>query len=757
MRKVISLFLSTCIMFSLVLSVHIPIQPVYATQTKTANFSKAYTLTGNNADDIVAVAKAQLNKTGSDLGYSEQWCADFTNDCAKLANIPSNVIPHEYASRGSCIYMYNYMINNCNAKVVSTPQKGDIVFFDWAGNKSVSNLHHVAIVTGYSNNTISIIGGNQGSSSSLYSRSVSTTSYSINNANVAKIVRPNYNNAPIEPIVVSEKYYPKCSNSYTSIVDALKSIGEESSYSYRSTIAQVNGISNYSGTAAQNTQMLNLLKNGTLINPYYVEDTPYEDTPAPTVESNTYFPACGAGYTSIVEALKSIGVDSSYSYRARIAETNGITGYSGTAEQNIEMLNKLKNGVLCNPDSPRSWYSDLTPVNLGDSFNALILCKEPWITLRAGSDDNLVLYKEEGISSEMWRFYRQNDGSYVIKNFMNGKVIDVYGLGTDNGTNVFTCDENGGENQKWFIYEMNGGYVFRPSYTDKVLDVTGAAFSSGTNIEIYQKNDSSAQIFSIYKEGTDYGKPMIPEISAAANGLSVKVSIGKSAYCDYYKLYRSTDNKNFTLITETKEQSYTDNNLKYSTKYYYKVEFVNRYYTESKTVSATTQNQPTTTSTTTTSKTTTTTTIISTTTTKAVEPLKIEQTEITLENGDQFSIIANHNNLTYKSNNPDIAVVSKNGVVTAVGEGSAIISVINEKFDVVQLRVSVVQAKVIGDCNDDGALSIADAVMLQSWLLGRTRTLPNWKAADLCEDNRLDVFDMVRMRQLLIENIYQSN
>ena len=128
-----------------------------------------------------------------------------------------------------------------------------------------------------------------------------------------------------------------------------------------------------------------------------------------------------------------------------------------------------------------------------------------------------------------------------------------------------------------------------------------------------------------------------------------------------------------------------------------------------------------------------------------------------MENGNQFSIIANQNNLTYKSNNPDIAIVSKNGVVTAVGEGSAIISVINEKIDVVQLRVSVVPVKVIGDCNDDGALSIADAVMLQSWLLGRTRTLPNWKAADLCEDNRLDVFDMVRMRQILIENIYQSN
>ena len=348
-KRIISILLSFCIMCLLTINVSNINLISHATQTKTSNFSTAFKLSGNYADDIVSVAKAQLNKTGSDLGYSEQWCANFTNDCAKLANIPSNIIPHEYSSRGSCIYMYNYMINNCNSKVVTTPQKGDIVFFDWAGNKNVNNLHHVAIVTGYSNNTVSIIGGNQGESNSLYSRKVSTTSYSINNKYVAKIVRPNYNKAPEEITVISKEFYPPCASSYTSIVDGLKSIGEESSYEYRSTIAKVNGISNYSGTAAQNTEMLNKLKNGTLINPYYVVDTPYvEETPP--ADNKVYFPKCGSGYTSIVEALKSIGADSSYDYRARIAAANGISGYSGTASQNTDMLNKLKNGTLINPD-----------------------------------------------------------------------------------------------------------------------------------------------------------------------------------------------------------------------------------------------------------------------------------------------------------------------------------------------------------------------------------------------------------------------
>ena len=59
-------------------------------------------------------------------------------------------------------------------------------------------------------------------------------------------------------------YYKKVSSSYNSIVDALKSIGVDGSYSTREKIAKKNGISNYSGTPAQNVQLLNLLKQGKL-------------------------------------------------------------------------------------------------------------------------------------------------------------------------------------------------------------------------------------------------------------------------------------------------------------------------------------------------------------------------------------------------------------------------------------------------------------------------------------------------------------
>ena len=69
-----------------------------------------------------------------------------------------------------------------------------------------------------------------------------------------------------ETVLSGQRFPPSCLNS-VSIVDSLKSIGAPSDYNYRARIAAVNGITNYRGTAEQNTRMLNLLKAGQLIKP----------------------------------------------------------------------------------------------------------------------------------------------------------------------------------------------------------------------------------------------------------------------------------------------------------------------------------------------------------------------------------------------------------------------------------------------------------------------------------------------------------
>lgn len=62
-----------------------------------------------------------------------------------------------------------------------------------------------------------------------------------------------------------------------------------------------------------------------------------------------YFKKCEVETNSIVTALKSIGATSSFTYRSKIAKTNGIKAYVGTSKQNTTMLNLLKKGKLIKP------------------------------------------------------------------------------------------------------------------------------------------------------------------------------------------------------------------------------------------------------------------------------------------------------------------------------------------------------------------------------------------------------------------------
>ena len=73
-------------------------------------------------------------------------------------------------------------------------------------------------------------------------------------------------------------------------------------------------------------------------------DTPIESSNTSTTD--IFYPKCDSKFTSIVDALKSIEVDSTYSFRKKIADKNGIAKYVGSDSQNIEMLSKLKKGVL---------------------------------------------------------------------------------------------------------------------------------------------------------------------------------------------------------------------------------------------------------------------------------------------------------------------------------------------------------------------------------------------------------------------------
>lgn len=102
-----------------------------------------------------------------------------------------------------------------------------------------------------------------------------------------------------------------------SIVDYLNKKGRDSSFSARKRLAAQYGIRNYTGTAAQNSQLLDKLQAGSAPKSKWI---------------NT---------GSIVDYLKATDQPSSFAHRKKLAEKHGIRNYKGTAAQNKKLLDIL--------------------------------------------------------------------------------------------------------------------------------------------------------------------------------------------------------------------------------------------------------------------------------------------------------------------------------------------------------------------------------------------------------------------------------
>ncbi|WP_313429979.1 N-acetylmuramoyl-L-alanine amidase [Siminovitchia terrae] len=115
----------------------------------------------------------------------------------------------------------------------------------------------------------------------------------------------------------------KPSGAYTdgSIVDYLKSIGQDSSFSNRAKLSAQHGIKNYKGTEKQNLELLNKLRT----------DKPTASKPKGNMQTG-----------SIVDYLKSINQDSSFANRKKLAAKYKIENYKGTPIQNTQLLKKLR-------------------------------------------------------------------------------------------------------------------------------------------------------------------------------------------------------------------------------------------------------------------------------------------------------------------------------------------------------------------------------------------------------------------------------
>jgi hypothetical protein len=180
----------------------------------------------------------------------------------------------------------------------------------------------------------------------------------------------------------------------------------------------------------------------------------------------------------------------------------------------------------------------------------------------------------------------------------------------------------------------------------------------------------------------------------------------------------------------------------------------------------TTATSTTTTSTTTTTSSSTTTTHTTTSTlTTTAAPITLSVTALTLSNGEQYKIPVNSNGITFKSSNTDVAVVSSDGTVTAVGAGNVVISIIDLNYNVIQLKITVNANEIkqtdyeLGDVNNSGIIDAVDAsAVLKHYAKISTNQQGTFtKEQELAADVNFDgIIDSVDASKILAYYAYAS-
>lgn len=247
--------------------------------------------------------------------YIDEWCATFISALAIKCGM-TDIIPTECGCE-EMIKLFKAKgcwIENENR----VPKMGEIIFYDWQDSGSGDNKghsDHVGIVEKVSGSTITVIEGNYNCAvkrrtlavNGKYIRGYGVPKYdseikkatekvsatvkkTVNQlakeviagkhgtgheARKASLAKQGYNNydavrAEVNRIlkISTVSYYPKYTGTSKAIDTVFKAIGVAEKYrgnwAKRKPIAQANGVNNYTGSAIQNLNLVNLAKKGTL-------------------------------------------------------------------------------------------------------------------------------------------------------------------------------------------------------------------------------------------------------------------------------------------------------------------------------------------------------------------------------------------------------------------------------------------------------------------------------------------------------------
>ena len=405
---------------------------VNATQVRTGYYNRSYTLGNNQADNIVAVAQAQMGKTKAQLNYTEAWCADFVSDCASLAGI-SNIIP----GNGYCQTLYNN-IKNKGGQDVSSPQKGDIVFY-YCKSCSV-HWCHVGIMI---NSSQSVEGNYNGKVSLVNGIYKDGNGHSLANGHITRrFIRPAYVSAKPFHINIDS---PKAGASTTSGITA------------EGWAIYGNGVTNVTCNINGNT--------------YNCSRKSRPDV----AERNPGYPTGNEGFSYYIpEYLMHLGTN-----QLTFTAYNGNTvlgSSTRTFQYNMTASKTLSDGL----------YTIVSAVNNNSVFDI------EWASMV--DEGNLVISNRNGGNNQKFDVTYLGNGYYKIEAHHSKKALDVYNASTERLANVQQCGYHGGMNQKWILRSAGDGYYYIISANNGMyMDLPNADISPGNSIWMNWGNGSPAE------------------------------------------------------------------------------------------------------------------------------------------------------------------------------------------------------------------------------------------------------------------------
>jgi len=189
---------------------------------------------------IIEIAVAEIgykegagnsNKYSKELyGKSQEWCNDFICWCARKAGISEDVIPaFSYVPYTANWYDERKLYKNSKAKGENyTPQKGDIILFDYNRN---TTSDHIGLVEKIENGKVYSIEGNK-------DNMVKRCEYNLDSADIRAYCIPNY---PITKVLKSvEEIAKEVLDGKWNVYPKRKELLENAGYNYNEVQTKVN-------------------------------------------------------------------------------------------------------------------------------------------------------------------------------------------------------------------------------------------------------------------------------------------------------------------------------------------------------------------------------------------------------------------------------------------------------------------------------------------------------------------------------------